>query len=426
MSTPQVLLEVAKRYHRDGRLDEADAAYRQVLAVEPANAPALHLYALLLQARRRQPEAIDAVRRAIAAEPNNAAYRVTLAKMLLAAGDPANAAAAYEHAVALAPADPAAWLGLGLARHEQGQIDGAIEAYERASTLQPKGSETLELLLANARRGLFFGLGSGFQGAHAPERQVFMSAAVSLLRDCPGPISILEIGSYLGASALTWAQAIETLTGRAGRILCIDTWSGGHLDAEVLSSDAPLAEEMVRYLAGSETAYRIFQANIAAAAKSVAIEHRRGPSADIVPRLDAAAFDLVYVDGSHRYDEVVVDIRNADRVLRDGGFLCGDDLELQADDCDRGNAERHRQDDFVVDPRTGTSFHPGVTLAVADGVGRVSTYSGFWIMRKTAGGYRPVDLQSAEGLLPAHWPRSIVDALRSRFSASGELRGVRG
>ena len=36
-----------------------------------------------------------------------------------------------------------------------------------------------------------------------------MSAAVDLLKATPPPLRILEIGSYMGASLLTWADAAE-------------------------------------------------------------------------------------------------------------------------------------------------------------------------------------------------------------------------
>ena len=43
----------------------------------------------------------------------------------------------------------------------------------------------------------------------------------SALRD--GPIRILEIGSWAGASAVTWACALRAV-GRTGGVTCIDVW----------------------------------------------------------------------------------------------------------------------------------------------------------------------------------------------------------
>jgi hypothetical protein len=46
-------------------------------------------------------------------------------------------------------------------------------------------------------------------------------------------------------------------------------------------------------------------------------------------------------------------------------------------------------------------------------------------MRKSGDRYVPVELRDGEGLLPLHWPRATVEALRARFRGSGELRNIR-
>jgi hypothetical protein len=93
-------------------------------------------------------------------------------------------------------------------------------------------------------------------------------------------------------------------------------------------------------------------------------------------------FDLVYLDGDHRYKQVSTDIRNAERLVGDGGILCGDDLELQAPAVDLENAKDNAHLDFILDPKTGQYYHPGITLAVAECFGDVSSWDGFWAVRK--------------------------------------------
>jgi hypothetical protein len=82
--------------------------------------------------------------------------------------------------------------------------------------------------------------------------------------------------------------------------------------------------------------------------------------------------------------------------------------------------------DYIADPRTGTMFHPGVTLAVGEFFGEVSCYHGFWIVQKSRVGYYPVSLKDAVGVLPRHWTPSDVNQLREKFSTSQELREVKG
>ena len=38
--------------------------------------------------------------------------------------------------------------------------------------------------------------------------------------------------------------------------------------------------------------------------------------------------------------------------------------------------------DWLVDAKSGQGYHPGVTVAVAEGFGQVSSYGGYWLMRR--------------------------------------------
>ncbi len=100
------------------------------------------------------------------------------------------------------------------------------------------------------------------------------------------------------------------------------------------------------------------------------------------------------------------DIQHGRRLLRDGGLLCGDDLELQTNDCDRAFAAANLAQDFICDPK-GRWFHPGVTLAVDSELGLVSNYGGFWIMRKAGAAVAPVELRGASIVMPEHFSKDM-------------------
>ncbi len=119
-----------------------------------------------------------------------------------------------------------------------------------------------------------------------------------------------------------------------------------------------------------------------------------------------------------------MDVKEATRLTRDGGFICGDDLELQASRCDMNFARQAANGDAVSDPYTGETFYPGVTLALHEVFGPVSAYDGFWLMRKSGDNYVDVSLREATAVLPTHWPRKIVEKLRARFSSRQELAGI--
>ena len=85
-------------------------------------------------------------------------------------------------------------------------------------------------------------------------------------------------------------------------------------------------------------------------------------------------------------------MKQADRLLVNGGFVCGDDLEMQYDQIDQNRIQDLKTTDYFTDPKTGKAYHPGVTLATYEIFGKVSSYNGYWIMKKTGLGYQKVNL----------------------------------
>jgi len=71
-----------------------------------------------------------------------------------------------------------------------------------------------------------------------------------------------------------------------------------------------------------------------------------------------------------------------------GGYIWGDDLEMQIYEVDVENAKEKKECDFILDPITNKYFHPGVSLAVAEYFeGEVSCSEGFLIIKKTNSGW---------------------------------------
>ncbi|MDI1348720.1 tetratricopeptide repeat protein [Aquabacterium sp.] len=93
----------AMALHRAGRLDEAEAMYRQLLQVLPLDANLAHFHGVLLYQRHRTEEAMAQVRRSIALDPNVAAWHNNLGNMLLDQRQTADAAQAYQRCLALDP-----------------------------------------------------------------------------------------------------------------------------------------------------------------------------------------------------------------------------------------------------------------------------------------------------------------------------------
>ena len=84
--TIQQALEMAAAHHRAARLGEAEAIYRQVLAVDPNQGDALHLLGLVAYRRGEIDLALQLVGRAIAVNPQSADYVLSRGRIFLSAG----------------------------------------------------------------------------------------------------------------------------------------------------------------------------------------------------------------------------------------------------------------------------------------------------------------------------------------------------
>ena len=183
---------------------------------------------------------------------------------------------------------------------------------------------------------------------------------------------ILEVGSWAGGSAITWAEAISKCNKRGGEVYCIDPWVN-------YKNTTKLMHEALR----KNKIFDLFQHNINASGYGDMIFMFRGFSGNILPMLKNNQFDLIFVDGDHSYKAVLQDIQNAAPLLKEGGILCGDDLELQYFEIDIENAKKNKEQDFIIDTKTQNHFPPGVCLAIGEFLGKeVSAWHGFGLCVK--------------------------------------------
>ncbi|SMF29384.1 Tetratricopeptide repeat-containing protein [Azospirillum oryzae] len=127
------LLAEAFDRHQTGGFEEAERLYRRILAIEPAEAEALHRAGLLVAQLGRLEEADGLLRRALALDPAETEAAVNHGKILRALRRPGAAARRFRHALALAPALLTAQEGLGHAEREGGHAAAAATAYGRAA-----------------------------------------------------------------------------------------------------------------------------------------------------------------------------------------------------------------------------------------------------------------------------------------------------
>lgn len=228
------------------------------------------------------------------------------------------------------------------------------------------------------------------------ERKPWMRQMIAeYVRREPGRyIHLLEIGSWAGNSAVIWAEAIKA-SGAQATVLCVDAW-----EPYMQESDHDRTNVATRLMNDDLRRGRIFKLflyNVTAAGHGDTIFPFKGRSNQILPHLHAGIFDIAYIDGDHRYSQLMVDLNHCARCLRDGGILCGDDLDVSGDGIDYPRAYQYRECNVIVDAQTKKVIHPGVCAAFADFFGKealrqLPNYNGFWAMRKHAGRWEAVQL----------------------------------
>jgi tetratricopeptide (TPR) repeat protein len=132
----QLRLQQATALLQSGRLSEAQALYRQILATEPDHADALHLLGITALQSGRPAEAEGLIRRAVGRQPDGYAYLNSLGNALRALGRHGDAETAYRAALRLQPNIPDFHHHLGLSLKDQGRAGEAETAWRHALRLK--------------------------------------------------------------------------------------------------------------------------------------------------------------------------------------------------------------------------------------------------------------------------------------------------
>jgi tetratricopeptide (TPR) repeat protein len=170
------MLADAARLHGEGKYEEAERIYREILTTQPNNVDAQRMLAMIaatagnfddaerllrkalklapdfftaqmdlgriLKEQDRYEEAITALRAALQIEPNNANAWFMLGATLAPAALTWEAVEAYEKSLELRPDAPAVLLGLGHVLKTVGEQERGIAAYKRCIELKPDNGET--------------------------------------------------------------------------------------------------------------------------------------------------------------------------------------------------------------------------------------------------------------------------------------------
>ncbi|MGH8129815.1 MAG: tetratricopeptide repeat-containing sulfotransferase family protein [Steroidobacteraceae bacterium] len=132
------LIAQAAEHHREGRFEDAEAIYREILRRDPRNLEALRLLALIAMNAEHYGQAEKLLKRAVEIAPDFLAAWIDLSRAQLERLDPQAALASIERALQLNPRSANVQIHVANAQARSGRHGEAIESYRRANELNPE------------------------------------------------------------------------------------------------------------------------------------------------------------------------------------------------------------------------------------------------------------------------------------------------
>lgn len=143
------------------------------------------------------------------------------------------------------------------------------------------------------------------------------------------PTLIIELGTFLGDSAITMAKSIRKNNLNCN-IICVDTWLGSK--EHWLTTECNLLNLFNNFETGTSELYYKFIKNV--------INHKVDDVIIPIPATTNVAFevlkslnikaDLIYIDADHTEQMVYNDLQNYSSLLSDNGTIFGHDINWQS------------------------------------------------------------------------------------------------
>ncbi len=139
-------LEEAMGLHRQGKLDDAEVIYREVLSSDVTNDEALHLLGVLVSQKGDHEKALELIGQAIKENPQVAQYHDNQGVVNMRLGNSEQAAACHREAIEIDPRYAMAYHNLGVAQDTLMDLSSSLESFKKASSLNPRNADTLDSL----------------------------------------------------------------------------------------------------------------------------------------------------------------------------------------------------------------------------------------------------------------------------------------
>jgi len=124
-------------HYEAGRLDEAEAACRTILAADATQPDALFLLGVIAHRRGRSDEAVQHIKAALKRNRRNPLFYNALGVAQAARGRSVDAIAAFREALTLSPRYADAHVNLGNALEKRGDRAAAMDCFRRAIAIEP-------------------------------------------------------------------------------------------------------------------------------------------------------------------------------------------------------------------------------------------------------------------------------------------------
>eukprot|EP00755_Sulcionema_specki_P008882 Sspe_Gene.42140::Locus_20447_Transcript_1_1_Confidence_1.000_Length_2226::g.42140::m.42140 len=138
-----------------------------------------------------------------------------------------------------------------------------------------------------------------------------------------GVRTAFEVGVWKGMSTITMAHLIKK-AGVGGVVVSIDPWLGA---LEHWRWGGPAWNQQMHISRGYTGLYEVFRNNVVSRHVEDVVLPFPAPgrvAAQFFAKHNVSA-DLVHIDGSHEYDDVIADLKDWWPIIRPGGVLYGDD-----------------------------------------------------------------------------------------------------
>ena len=122
-------------------------------------------------------------------------------------------------------------------------------------------------------------------------------------------INVLEIGSFEGRSAIFFVNYFNNIN-----LICVDTWEKSNEESD---------KEMQKNIN-----FKLVEKNFDNNMKSYSsnIKKYKGTSKAFFKNNNFKNLDFIFIDGSHKYEDVINDATSSFKLLKIGGFILFDDL----------------------------------------------------------------------------------------------------